>query len=137
MQHSNPSKQVTSATPEFHTLAQLSPVGGAESVALTVLVLSSVGGILFGSTLHPLLGGVGAFLAVVAASCVTERVIRPVILSALGRHVYQTLVNVAGQNTADEVARICVAGQIPSHDQLESLLNRNARSQELDSRGRV
>lgn len=115
------------STPELLALAQLSPVGGVESIAFTILALGCAGWLFFASSLQPSLGGLGAFLAILSAVCMVERVCRPLVLCALGRHVYQTLVNIAGKSTADDVARFCVAGQAPSRAELESLLKRSDR----------
>ena len=65
MQGISPPATDIPSSAEFHALAQLSPVSGAESVAFIVLTFSVMGGILFSSSLHPLLGGVGALLAIV------------------------------------------------------------------------
>lgn len=124
MQGITPPTLDTPSSAEYHALAQLSPVSGAESVAFIVLSFSVLGGVLFSSPLHPVLGGVGALLAIVSASCVAERVIRPLVLCALGRHVYKTLVNIGGQRTAFEVARICGEGGAPTPEQVEAMIRR-------------
>jgi len=137
MQGISPPATDIPSSAEFHALAQLSPVSGAESVAFIVLTFSVMGGILFSSSLHPLLGGVGALLAIVSGSCVAERVTRPLVLCALGRHVYKTLVNIGGQRTANEVARICGEDGAPTPEQVEALLGRAPQGQTPGSGGRV
>lgn len=120
----NPTKQASPSTAEFHALAQLSPVGGAGSVAFVVLTLSVLGGVLFAAPLYPQLGVIGASLAIISASCVVERMFRIWVLCAIGMHVYKTLVNVAGQKVADEVALLCGKGRAPTHDELEAMMGR-------------
>lgn len=132
----SPSTPNAPSTAELHSLAKLSPVGGAESVTFIVLLLSIVGGLLFATPLHPLLGGIGTSLAIVSVSCVAERLARPLVLCALGRHVYKTLLNIGGQRTADEVARICGQGGAPTREQLKSLMNRAPQDQVPGSGGR-
>lgn len=137
MQGISPPATDTPSSVELHALAQLSPVSGAESVVFIVLTFSVLGGVLFSSSLHPLLGGLGAFLAIVSVSCIAERVMRPLVLCALGRHVYKTLVNIGGQLTANEVARICGEGGAPTPEQVEALLGRSEQGQALGSGWRV
>lgn len=121
------------STAEFLALAQLSPFGGLESVALTTFALSCAGWFFFASSLQSSLGGVGAFLVIASAACMMERISRPLVLCALGQHVYTTLVNIAGKSTADDVASVCVAGHAPSREQLESLLESSRHLAGCDS----
>lgn len=117
------------SSPELLVLAQLSPVGGVESIAITILTLGCTGCLFLASYLQPSLGGggAGASLVVLSAVCMVERVYRPLVLCDLARHVYQTLVNIAGTSSAGDVVSFCMAGQAPSRAELESLLKRSDR----------
>lgn len=124
MQGISPPHTDVPSNSELHVLAQLSPVGGVESIAFVVASISIVGGALFASSLHPLLGGIGSSLAIISVACVAERVLRPLVLCELGRHVFKTLVNISGQCTATEVARLCGERGVPSPEQLRVLMIR-------------
>lgn len=137
MQDINPPKITTPSTTEFQALAQLSPVGGSASVVLIVTTLSAVGGLLFATPLYPLVGVIGTFLAIVGGACVAERLIRPLVLCAVGFYVFKTLVNVWGTQTADEIARLCGKGRAPTAEQLAALMGRLPHRQVPGSGGRV
>lgn len=122
MQGINSSSTNLPPASELHALSRLSPVRGVESIVFVVFSFSLIGGAIFASQLHPLLGGVGASLAILSLSCVAERMVRPLALWALGRHVYMTLTNLAGQHTAGDIARIYGSGGRLTSEALRALI---------------
>lgn len=115
------------ATPHLIALSHPSPAGGVAPVAFTILNLSSAGWNVFSSSLQPLPGEVGALLATVSVSCAADRISRPLVLCALGRHVYPTLQSIFGTTKAAETASDCLHGQAPSREHLGALLSRSGR----------
>lgn len=132
-----PSPAAPQSQPLLTPLASLSHYGGVESTVFTVLAFCLVGGACFTNTLLPIIGSLGTLLAIVGISFVAERLIRPLVLWALGRNVYLSLVKIGGKATADEVASIYAAGLTLSRKQLEQLINKNAKPAAQESGGQI
>lgn len=122
---------------ELSCLACLSPIGGVESIALTILVLSGTITQCFSQQLFPSLGTFGAYVLIVGLSLIFERHIRPIVLWGIGRHVYHSLIKLGGKATADEVARIYGAGSTITTVQLNRLIERNAKATARDVGGAI
>lgn len=123
--------------PQFSCLAGLSPIGGFESIALTILALCSTITLCFSQQLFPTLGTFGAVVLIVGLSLIFERLIRPLVMWGIGRYVYRSLTQLGGKATADEVARIYGAGSTITTAQLNRLIELNAKATARDVGGAI
>ncbi len=118
----------------YSALACLSPMGGAVSSTAVIGTVCAASYYFFAGDLQPLFGAIGAIFIPLAGSVILERIIRPLVLWALGRHVYLSILTVGGKPAADAVARVYANGGVLSHHQFDALMNDTAldKKQQMD-----
>lgn len=124
MQHlkKNAEPQYERPRKAYASLACLSPVGGAESSIIVVVVTFLATTYAVGSPLQPVIGGAGAVILLLVGALLFDRAIRPLVLWVIGWHVYRSIVRIGGKRAADDVVRIYSQGGTLNRSQFNALL---------------
>lgn len=118
----------------YSALACLSPMGGSVSSTAVIGIVCAASYYFFAGDLQPLFGAIGAIFILLAGSVILERIIRPLVLWALGRHVYMSILTAGGKPAADAVARVYANGGALSHHQFDAIMSGAAldKKQQMD-----
>lgn len=124
LQHYPDEPQAVSPHGAYTSLACLSPMGGIVSSLCVVAATFFTAVYVLAGTLQPSVGEAGSLIVILVASWLVERVLRPLVLWMLGRHVYRSITLMGGKRAADEVARIYSEGGTLNRSQFDELLTR-------------